>query len=115
MRGSLALSAEQSSHEQFDNPVLPFANVSKGKSKGTFYMSDFAGGVQVVGNYQIKLSNSVDCQILGSGSWKAVDGIIDGKGDIEVCTNWVWDFSIPDTFGYFQTDVSVTGSAALLD
>jgi hypothetical protein len=105
----LYLSAVQSSHEQFSSPDIFSAVVLKGKSKGTFYLASPTAGVQIVGEYELKLSNSEDCDILGEGTWKAVDGIIDGKGKISVCTNY------DDYFETFLTTVSLTGSAVLLD
>ncbi|MEE8046309.1 MAG: hypothetical protein V3T49_05660 [Dehalococcoidia bacterium] len=105
----LYLSAVQSSREKFSEP-LPFGVAEKGKSTGTFYMSTTPGGdVRVVGEYNLKLSHSDACQILGQGKWKAVDGIIDGKGKITTCTNFV------PAFGTFVSTVTVTGKAALLD
>ena len=106
---NLYISAVQSSHEQFSSPDIFSAVVLKGKSKGTFYLASPTAGVQVVGEYKLKLSNSEDCDILGEGKWKAVDGIIDGKGEITVCTNY------NDYYETFLTMVTITGSAVLLD
>jgi len=122
---NLYLSAAQSSHEQFTSDFLPAANVKKGKSKGTFYLSvpEFVynpdldmivpvpGETLVVGKYDLKVSSTVECQIYGKGKWKskAKNSIIDGKGSISVCTNFV------PAFGTFVTNVSVTGDAALAD
>lgn len=115
----LFLSAVQSSHEKFDAP-LPFGNVTKGKSKGEFYMSPAVGFTAlghvlgapvVIGEYQLKLSSSEFCQIQGEGKWKskAKNSSIDGKGNISVCTNFV---PAAETF---ITVVTVTGSAAQVD
>ena len=67
------------------------------------------GSVQVVGEYKLKLSNSDDCQILGTGKWKTVDGIIDGRGEISVCTNYN-----PDFYTYIAV-ATMTGNVALID
>jgi hypothetical protein len=116
----LYITAEQSSHEQFTNPVfLPATNVKKGKSKGTFYLSppisatEFGAPV-VVGNYQLKVSTIEGCQIYGEGKWKskAKNSAIEGKGEITVCTNWVW---LSATEGTFFSLVNVTGSAVAAD
>jgi hypothetical protein len=115
----LFLSAVQSSHEQFDAPI-PFGSVTKGKSKGQFYMSPAVGFTAlgpvlgapvVIGEYQLKLSSSELCQIKGEGKWKfkAKNSGIDGKGDISVCTNFV------PAAGTFIAVVTVTGSAAQVD
>jgi hypothetical protein len=124
----LYLTAVQSSHEQFSsNPLLtPWTTtVSKGKSKGTFYLSvpviidhpDFglipvAGGeTLVVGEYDLKVSSIPGCQIYGEGNWKskASDSIIAGHGEITVCTNF------SPAFSTFVSAVSVTGNAAVAD
>jgi hypothetical protein len=107
-----AISAQQSSHEQFTSTFLPAANVKKGKSKGTFYLTSvLTGETLVVGKYDLKVSSTASCQISGEGKWKAKakNSIIDGKGKISVCTNFV------PTAGTFVSSVSVTGNAALVD
>jgi len=64
----LYLTAQQSSHEQFTDTFLPAANVKKGKSKGTFYLSNPSTGAPVViGDYQLKVSTNDFCQIYGEG------------------------------------------------
>ncbi|NQW21428.1 MAG: hypothetical protein HQ477_12035 [Chloroflexi bacterium] len=116
--GSTVISAAQSSREQFTSFNLAEATVIKGKSKGTFYLTSyFTGDVLVVGDYDLKVSSSVGCQISGVGNWKtkAADSIIAGHGDITVCTNWIWFGPSPEWGGTFMTNVSVTGAAALLD
>lgn len=115
--GSTVISAEQSSHEQFTSFDLSTANVKKGKSKGTFYLtSAFTGDVLVVGKYDLKVSSSDGCQISGEGKWKskAKNSIIAGHGSITVCTNWVV-FGPGPNDATFITNVSVTGAAALVD
>jgi len=110
--GTTVITAEQSSHEQFTSDFLPAANVKKGKSKGTFYLTSYLGGDPlVVGKYSIKVSSTPECQIYGSGKWKskAKNSIIDGHGKITVCTNFV------PTYGTFVSEVTVTGNAALAD
>lgn len=125
---NLYLTAAQSSREQFtSNPLLtPWdTSVKKGKSKGTFHLSvpvivnhpvygpiPTAGGeVLVVGKYNLKVSSSDACQIEGKGKWKskAKNSIIEGKGEITVCTNFV------PALGTFVSNVSVTGNAAVAD
>ncbi len=125
---NLYLTAAQSSREQFtSNPLLtPWdTSVVKGKSKGTFHLSvpvivnhpvygpiPTAGGdVLVVGEYDLKVSSSAGCQISGIGNWKskAKNSIIEGHGEITVCTNFV------PAFGTFVSSVSVTGNAAVAD
>lgn len=115
----LYLTAEQSSHGQFTSAFLPIANVEKGKSKGTFYLSPpisatESGTPVVVGDYQVKVSTIDGCQIYGEGKWKskAKNSAIEGKGVITVCTNWVW---LSPTGGTFFSQVTVTGSAAAAD
>ena len=115
--GSTVISAEQSSHEQFTSFNLSTANVIKGKSKGTFYLtSAFTGDILVVGKYDLKVSSSDGCQISGEGKWKskAKNSIIAGHGRISVCTNWVV-FGPGPNDATFVTNVSVTGAAALVD
>jgi hypothetical protein len=105
------ISAEQSSKEKFSTPDIFSATVSEGKSKGKFFLTNPATGDQVIGKYDLKLSSSVDCHILGKGKWnsKGSTSIIHGKGEISVCTNFV------AAHGTFLTTVSMTGSAVLLD
>ena len=124
----LYLTAAQSSREQFtSNPLLtPWdTTVTKGKSKGTFHLSvpvivnhpvygfiPTAGGeTLVVGKYDLKVSTTAECQIYGKGKWKskAKNSIIEGKGVITVCTNFV------PAYGTFVSSVSVTGNAAVAD
>jgi hypothetical protein len=110
--GTTVISAQQSSHEQFTSDFLPAANVKKGKSKGTFYLTSYLGGDPlVVGQYSIKVSSIPGCQIWGDGKWKskAKNSIIDGHGKITVCTNFV------PAYGTFVSQVTVTGNAALVD
>ena len=111
--------AEQRSHEQFTSAFLTIANVEKGKSKGTFYLSPRISATEsgtpvVVGDYQLKVSTIDGCQIYGEGKWKskAKNSTIEGKGVITVCTNWVW---LSPTDGTFFSQVTVTGSAAAAD
>lgn len=119
------LTAQQSSHEQFSQSDLFSTEVVvlKGKSKGTFFMSTTARETLVVGDYKLKLSNipplTIDeyplgCQVFGQGKWKskAKNSIIEGGGDITVCTNFN-PYAGPQ--GTFVTQVSVTGSARFLD
>ena len=115
----LYLTAQQSSHEQCTSSFLPAANVKKGKSKGTFCVTDpGTGEIQVVGKYQLKVSTNLEdgCQIYGEGKWKskAKNSIIEGKGKITVCTNWVW-INAEAGIGTFFSNVSVTGSAVAVD
>lgn len=116
--GTTVISAEQKSHEQFTSFNLYEAKAKKGKSKGKFYLtSAFTGETLVVGKYDLKVSSSDECQISGEGKWKskAKNSIIAGHGKISVCTNWIWFGPSPEFGGTFQTDVIVTGSAALVD
>jgi hypothetical protein len=108
------LSAEQSSHEQFTAFDLSQANVTKGKSKGTFYMTSVIGGAPIVGSYDLKVSSINGCQIYGEGKWKskAKNSLIDGKGKITVCTNWDPNFLPQPTFVTF---VTITGQVAVVD
>ena len=121
----LYLTAVQSSHEQFTSGFLPAANVIKGKSKGTFYLSqpisatEFAPPV-VIGDYQLKVSTNLDegCNIYGEGKWKskAKNSAIEGKGTITVCTNWAWTHAEgEDPEGTFFSQVTVTGTAVAAD
>ena len=111
--------AEQSSHEQFTSAFLPIANVEKGKSKGTFYLSPRISATEsgtpvVVGDYQLKVSTIDGCQIYGEGKWKskAKNSATEGKGVSTVCINWVW---LSPTDGTFFSQATVTGSAAAAD
>ena len=76
------------------------------------------GEIQVVGKYQLKVSTNLEdgCQIYGEGKWnsKAKNSIIEGKGKITVCTNWVW-INAEAGIGTFFSNVSVTGSAVAVD
>ena len=112
------IKAEQSSREQFTsfdllNPLD--IRAIKGKSKGNFFLTSYLGGDPlVVGKYDLKVSNTPECQIYGKGHWKskAKNSIVDGHGDITVCTNFD-PFSL---FGpTFVTTVNITGAAALID
>ena len=110
--GTTVISAQQSSHEQFTSTFLPAANVKKGKSKGTFYLtSAYTDETLVVGKYDLKVSSTPACQISGEGKWKskAKNSIIDGHGKITVCTNFI------PAYGTFVSSVSVTGNAAVVD
>ena len=110
--GTTVISAKQKSREQFTSVFLPLANVKKGHSKGKFLLTSAITGDQlVVGKYKIKVSSTDDCQIFGKGHWKAKakNSIIDGHGDITVCTNF------DPFYGTFVSNVSVTGKAALVD
>lgn len=119
----LYLTAVQSSHEQFTSEYLPIANVIKGKSKGTFYLSqpisttEFGAPV-VIGDYQLKVSTNLEegCQIYGEGKWKskAKSSAIEGKGTITVCTNWAWT-NVEQTEGTFFSQVNVEGTAVAVD
>lgn len=116
--GTTFITAEQSTHEQFTSTFLPATNVVKGKSKGQFNLiSAVTGETIVVGDYDLKVSSIDGCQIYGEGNWKskAKNSIIAGHGDISVCTNWIWFTEDPIDGGTFMTNVSVTGSAALVD
>jgi hypothetical protein len=112
------LTAQQSSHEQFTVPTfLPATNVKKGKSKGAFYLSSYPGGpVQVVGEYQLKVSTIPGCQIYGEGKWKskAKNSVIAGHGKITVCTNFVFENS-PVGVPTFISHVEVNGKAVAVD
>lgn len=121
----LYLTAVQSSHEQFTTGFLPAANVIKGKSKGTFYLSqpitatEFAPPV-VIGDYQLKVSTNLEkgCNIYGEGKWKskAKNSAIEGQGTITVCTNWAWtDLGANPPEGTFFSQVDVTGTAVVAD
>jgi len=112
----LILTGRQSTKEQFTSEFLPIANVKRGKAKGQFQLSNLAGEVQVNGKYKMKVSSTDACQIYGEGKWKskAKNSIIDGKGEITVCTNFVVTGEGP-LGGFFLTQVSVTGNAALVD
>jgi len=119
----LYLTAVQSSHEQFTSGFLPIANVIKGKSKGTFYLSPPISATEfgppvVIGDYQLQVSTNLDegCQIYGEGKWtsKAKNSAIEGKGIITVCTNWAWT-NLEQTEGTFFSQVNVTGIGAAVD
>ncbi len=105
----LILSAEQRSRERFSTPDITAATALEGRSYGTFSMSVPGGRAVVTGEYELEISNSASCQIYGRGEWETKHGIIDGEGEIEVCTNWVNDFET------FVTFVTITGSAELDD
>jgi len=112
------ITAEQSSREQFTSFNLYEANVIKGRSDGQFKLiSGFTNEVLVLGDYDLKVSSIPGCQIYGEGNWisKAKSSIIAGHGDITVCTNWIWFTPDPQYGGTFMTNVSVTGSASLVD
>lgn len=110
--GGLVLTGHQTTREQFTGP-LPFASVVKGKAFGEFTLTNvFTGEVAVVGDYDlIHISSAPGCQIYGEGKWitKAKNSIIEGHGDISVCTNFM------PAYGTFLTQVSVSGNAALVD
>jgi hypothetical protein len=77
-------------------------------------MDSLVGAGQVRGDYQLSVSTSVDCQILGRGTWvsKAKDSILGVNGDINVCTNYI---EIIPGFSTFVAEVSITGSAVVVD
>ena len=110
--GGLVLSGHQGTREQFTGP-LPFASVVKGKAFGQFTLTNvFTGDVAVVGDYDLlHISSAPGCQIYAEGKWitKAKNSVIEGHGDISVCTNFV------PGIGTFLTQVSVSGNAALVD
>ena len=110
----MLISAEQGSHELFTSLDFSETRARAGESAGTFVMDSLVGAGQVRGDYHLAVSTSDECQILGRGTWvsKAKDSILAGNGDINVCTNYVEIFP---GFSTFVAQVSVTGSAAIVD
>ncbi len=108
----MSIFAEQGSHELFTSLDFSETRVRAGESAGTFVMDGDAG--QVRGDYNLSVSTSDECQILGQGTWgsKAKDSTLAGNGDINVCTNYM---EIAPGISTFVAQVSVTGSAVLVD